>query len=71
VSYLAAERTEQIETGVVVRRDGVDFGVVDQTRLAERVQTWQSLGFVVRKLTDLAHQQLRAQPRRVALRHRY
>ena len=58
MSNLATERAEEAQdvVVVVVCRDGVDFGVVDETRLAERVKAWQLLGFVVRQLTDPAHQ---------------
>ena len=63
-------RTEEAKNVVVRRQEGVNFGVVDKTRFAEAVQTRQSLRFVVRQLTDLAHQQVRAQLRRLTLRHR-
>jgi len=70
VTNLATERAEEAKNGVIVRRDGVDFGVVDETRLTERVQTRQAFRFVVRQLTDLTHQQIRTQLRRFTLRHR-
>ena len=46
-SHLATERTEETQGGIVLRREGVEFGVVDQTGPAERVQTRQSFGLVV------------------------
>jgi len=70
VANLATERAEEAHDAVVLRRDAVDFGVVDETRLAERVKTRQSLWLVVRQLTDLTHHQLRTQLRRtLATRH--
>ena len=71
-TYLATERAEEAHDVVVfvVGGDGVDLGVVLEARRAEHVTTRQSLGPVVRQLTDPAHHQIRARlRRRLTIRH--